>query len=121
MIDKFSIGEEIVLKDYFSYYNPKMNNNRLIPRWEKYPIIDIKEDNIYIRDKDVLCGISSDLVIKYKVYYFINSSGEIDNSLEGKDLKADLFRKNTENYFLTKEEAEKELDVIYRSFEDTQF
>lgn len=73
------------------YYN--MENNMYVIKNGNGSHLKIHFDNAIVRD----------------MYYFISSSGKVQRDIVGRDKMVDNFRMRTNNYFETKEEANKKL------------
>ena len=76
------------------YYN--MENNLYVVKNCSNNHLKIHFDNAVVRD----------------MYYFISSSGKVQRDYVGRDGLTENFRKKTNNYFETKEEANKKLIEI---------
>ena len=76
------------------YYN--MENNVYVVKNGSNNHLKIHFDNAIVRD----------------MYYFISSSGKVQRDYVGRDGFTENFRKKTNNYFKTKEEANKKLSEI---------
>ena len=75
----------------------------------------IMESNKYVV-RNGCCNIISiyfDNAIVTNYYYFISSSGKVQRDIVGRDGFTENFRKKTNNYFETKEEANKKLSEIH--------
>ena len=72
------------------------------------------EDKLYV----IKNGNGNHLKIRFdnaivrETYYFISSSGKVQRDYVGRDGFTENFRKKTNNYFVTKEEANKKLSEI---------
>lgn len=70
----------------------------------------------YNSKKITLKGISERFLAKVEVYYFLSSKGDVQYDIVGKNKEADIWRKYNNNFFLTKEEAQKEKVKILNKF-----
>ena len=68
------------------------------------------EDKVYVIEKGSnRLYISFDNAISVEIYYFISSSGKVQQDYVGRDDFADSFRKKNNNFFENKEDANKKL------------
>lgn len=65
------------------------------------------------RSKDMKC-VSEKYMMPCDTYWFINSEGAVSDAISGKNPTTDDFRKLTDNYFKTKEDAQARLKEILR-------
>lgn len=72
------------------------------------------ENNLYVikNGNGSHLKICFDNAIVRETYYFISSSGKVQRDYVGRDVFTENFRKKTNNYFKTKEEANKKLNEI---------
>lgn len=72
------------------------------------------ENNVYVikNSNDKHLKIHFDNAIIRETYYFISSMGKVQRDFVGRDANTEKFRKATNNYFETKEDANKKLIEI---------
>lgn len=102
------------------YRNPLFSGNTFkIPAKTPVKFVDVFE-----RNKNTICiiefnhtkyEVSASQLLKYEIYYFINSSGIVHQEVFGRDEKVDFFRKKSNNYFIKKEDATEALNLILQS------
>lgn len=73
------------------------------------------ENNLYVikNSNDKHLNIHFDNAIVREIYYFISSMGKVQRDFVGRDANAEKFRKATNNYFETKDEAIKKISEIF--------
>lgn len=70
----------------------------------------IIEDKVYVIEKGSNSFyVSFDSAVSVDIYYFISSSGKVQQDYVGRDKFADSFRKKNNNFFENKEDANKKL------------
>jgi hypothetical protein len=70
----------------------------------------IIEDKVYVIEKGSnRLYVSFDSAVSVDIYYFISSSGKVQQDYVGRDKFADSFRKKNNNFFENKEDANKKL------------
>ena len=75
------------------------------------------EDKVYaIKRGSTEFYIPFDSAVSIEIYYFISSSGKVQQDYVGRDKFADSFRKRNNNFFEDKEDANKKLKELNLEF-----
>lgn len=108
----FKIGDECYIKSSIGRLpsNTKLTIINVIDEFS----ID-KSNTLIVKYGNLTERVQEKNLFSYKVYYFINSSGDLHSALIGQNEKVDDFRRKSNNYFDIKEDAITHLNNILNS------
>ena len=107
----FTFKSEYMLSETLSLYpfGTTITNNNTYKECGEIVSYDL-DKSYYILNNKQRIKFKNAVVAEY--YYFISSTGKIQKDIVGRDTNVEQFRKATNNYFETKEEANKKLIEI---------
>lgn len=112
-------GESIVIKKHNTYTTCDHLGNRiyrsktLFQNNRPYIVHGYKEGMYIIKnDSDKFALFKENYISKYETYYFVNSKGQICNTIVGRDPAADTFRLSIKNYHTSAEDCKVYIKTI---------